>query len=360
MRSSDATVLCAFALILSLPAGAAETPLVCFGNEPSWGVDLTAPGQARLSRLGEKPTVYEGRLVRHEPLRESVFRGSAAGRDLVVLLREAACRDGMSDDPHPVTARVSLPDGTLLAGCCRVAAATTAPAAPMISLEDASWRLTALTGQDARALAGLPRPVILRFERGRVSGFVGCNRLMGLCTVEGERLILGPLAGTMMACPSPAMEIEHALKVALNGTARYAIAGDELRVTAESGAVLTFAAEPPPRLEGAAWEVTGYNNGRQAVVSPQAAGRITLSFAGTVVSGGTGCNTFRAPYSTDGGRIQVGPAATTRMACEARLLAQESEFLAALVSAASWSVERGALDLYRADGERVIRAIVAP
>jgi heat shock protein HslJ len=266
----------------------------------------------------------------------------------------------MSDDPHPVTARVSLPDGTLLAGCCRVAAATTAPAAPMISLEDASWRLTALTGQDARALAGLPRPVILRFERGRVSGFVGCNRLMGLCTVEGERLILGPLAGTMMACPSPAMEIEHALKVALNGTARYAIAGDELRVTAESGAVLTFAAEPPPRLEGAAWEVTGYNNGRQAVVSPQAAGRITLSFAGTVVSGGTGCNTFRAPYSTDGGRIQVGPAATTRMACEARLLAQESEFLAALVSAASWSVERGALDLYRADGERVIRAIVAP
>lgn len=229
-----------------------------------------------------------------------------------------------------------------------------------MTIEDASWRLTGLSGQDARTLAGLPRPIVLRFERGRVSGFAGCNRLTGLCTVERERLVLGPLAGTMMACPGPAMEIEHALKIALNGTARYAIAGDELRVTAESGVVLTFAAEPPPRLEGATWEVTGYNNGRQAVVSPQAAGRITLSFAGTVVSGGTGCNTFRAPYSTDGGRIRVGPAATTRKACEARLMAQESEFLAALASAATWSVEGGALDMYRADGERVIQAIVVP
>jgi heat shock protein HslJ len=41
-------------------------------------------------------------------------------------------------------------------------------------------------------------------------------------------------------------------------------------------------------------------------------------------------------------------------------MAQESEFLAALASAATWSVEGGALDVYRADGERVIRAIVAP
>ena len=33
----------------ALPGAAEERPLICFGNEPSWSVDLTQRGVARFS-----------------------------------------------------------------------------------------------------------------------------------------------------------------------------------------------------------------------------------------------------------------------------------------------------------------------
>ena len=112
-----------------LPGAAQERPLICFGNEPSWGVDLATAGSACLSFPGEEGLTYRGAIVRNEPLREGMWRGtSSAGRDLVVFLRDGACSDGMSDTTHPVSARVSLPDGRFLAGCCRIPAARQAAA----------------------------------------------------------------------------------------------------------------------------------------------------------------------------------------------------------------------------------------
>jgi hypothetical protein len=49
----------------------------------------------------------------------------------VAFLSETACSDGMSDLKRPVTARVSLPDGRLLAGCCRVSTLSTVAGAPV-------------------------------------------------------------------------------------------------------------------------------------------------------------------------------------------------------------------------------------
>ncbi len=107
-------------LALTAPTSAAEAPLVCFGDEPSWSVDLTAPGTARVTIPDKDPATYRGGAIRNEPLRESIWRGTSdAGQDLVVFLRDTVCSDGMSDVEHPVTVRASLPDGSFLAGCCR-------------------------------------------------------------------------------------------------------------------------------------------------------------------------------------------------------------------------------------------------
>lgn len=105
------------------PAGGAEPPLVCYGNEPSWSLELAEDGGARLALLGEETAEYRGGETRLDPLKERAWRGktaSGAAGELVVFLRESACSDGMSDVKRPLTARVSLPDGRLLAGCCRV------------------------------------------------------------------------------------------------------------------------------------------------------------------------------------------------------------------------------------------------
>ncbi|MCZ7566636.1 MAG: META domain-containing protein [Burkholderiales bacterium] len=287
-----------------------------------------------------------------------MWRGTSdAGSVLVLFLRDAACSDNMSDVTHPVIARVSLPDGRFLVGCCRVPSAA-GPAAAATPIEGTSWRLAGLAGPDADAFSGSSPAAFVRFQEGRVSGFSGCNNFTGSYTVAGDRLTLGRLAGTMMACPDPAMALERAFHAALAGTVRYSVRGEELTLTGDSGAMLKFTPEPPPRLEGAVWEVTGFNNARHAVVSPAAGSRITLSFAEGTVSGDTGCNAFRASYRTDGSSIRFGPAATTRKACAEALMTQERAFLAALESALTWRVERGVLDMHRADGERALTASI--
>jgi heat shock protein HslJ len=357
----DAARVCmAILWVLALPtaASAGETPLICFGNEPSWSVELTQPGTARVRIPDEKPASYRGAGTRNEPLREEIWRGTPdAGRDLVVFLRESVCSDGMSDIKHPVIARVSLPDGRFLAGCCRIPTSSGVSAADK-TLEGVVWRLSGFGGKGPEVPAASSRPATARFEAGRVSGFSGCNNFMGSYKVEGDSLILGQLAGTMMACPEPQTAIESAFRAAFWGTVRYSIRADQLTLLAESGAVLAFEAEPAPRLEGVTWDVTGFNNNRHAVVSLEAETRITFSFDQGTVSGNAGCNTFRAPYSADGNRVKIGPAVTTRKACAGERMVQERAFLAALESVTTWSLEGGILDMHRADGERALMANV--
>jgi uncharacterized membrane protein len=122
-RGVAALVFLAAAVSASTASGASTEPLVCYGNEPSWSLDLEEEGGARLAVLGEEPVEFRGNETRIEPLKERAWRGrttSGAGGELVAFLREATCSDGMSDLKRPFTARVSLPDGRFLAGCCRV------------------------------------------------------------------------------------------------------------------------------------------------------------------------------------------------------------------------------------------------
>jgi heat shock protein HslJ len=353
-----------------LPAMAADPPLMCFGNEPSWGLALDTPGTARLILPDAPPAEYQGTETRIAPLPERAWRGAprgGRGADLVAFLRDAECSDGMSDGKHPVVARVSLPDGRFLAGCCRLVATGT-PAPPAVgaavsttptTLEGPVWRLIRLRGQDEQALAGLPTGITVRFEAGQLQGFDGCNQLVGAYTIAGDRLILGQLAGTMMACAPPVMAIETAFRDAFTGALRFGIAEGRLTLGAASDTdpTLVFAAAPPPRLEGVTWEVTGFNNGRQAVVSPLTGTALTVSFQDGAVAGHAGCNSFRATYTREGTRLAVGPAAMTRMHCaEEGVMDQERQFLAALASATTWAIDRDMLDLHRADGERVLLA----
>jgi heat shock protein HslJ len=155
------------------------------------------------------------------------------------------------------------------------------------AIEGSTWRLARLPGIEERVLMSSPRGVTVRFEAGRVDGFSGCNQFMGTYSIDHDRVTFGPLAGSMMACPEPEMALEAAVRTALAGTLRFVVAEDGLRLTPESGAALVFQAEAPPRLEGVEWEVTGFNNGRDAVVSPVLGTAPKLSFEAGVVTGHT-------------------------------------------------------------------------
>ena len=342
-------------IVSVIPAGAQS--LICFGNEPNWSISFNAPNRARVAVSGAAPREFRGRETRNDFLLERVWRGSATprGRELVLFIREAACSDGMSDKMHPMFARASMPNGSFLTGCCRIPGG---PAATT-TLEGLPWRLVNLPGQPPSTLAALGRAVSVQFDSGRVTGFTGCNTVTGSYTVNGNRLTLGKLAGTMMACPGTASTVEDAFNKAFTGTLSYAVAGDRLNLTTASGSVLELEREAAPTLTGRTWSVTGYNNGREAVVSPITGNQLTLSFENGTVSGQAGCNTFRASYTEEGNRIKIGPIATTRMNCADDVMAQERDFLKALESAVRWNIQGDELDMHRADDQRALTATSA-
>jgi len=333
---------------------AEEPPLICFGNEPFWSLELTEPGTARFSTPDSPSTEYLGAVSTLAPRMETVWRGrptAADGGELVAFLREGPCSDGMSETAHPYSVNVSLPDGRHLGGCCRV------PAAGSAALENATWRLTGLPGRELPGV-GDREAVTVRLADGRITGFSGCNQLVGSYTLDGGTLVLGQLGGTMMACPEPARSTEEQFLRAFSGTMQVLVEGDHLMLMPESGGdALRFERGAPPRIEGVRWEVTGYNNGRQAVVSPMAGTRLTLEFEDGKVSGDSGCNRFHGSFAVAGNALTIGPLATTRMACDGESMVQEQQFLAALASAATWDIVRGMLDIHRADGERALWAI---
>ena len=169
-------------LLLAFPASAADPPMICFGNEPSWGLHFADAGNARLQLPDAPPVEYRGSATRLDVIHERAWRGKPAtggSGDLVAFLRDAACSDGMSDTKHPVIARVSLADGRFLAGCCRIASAPTAAPVATTSIEGPTWRLTDLRGLDPRVLRDATRPVTAGIKAGRISGFSGCNQFFG-------------------------------------------------------------------------------------------------------------------------------------------------------------------------------------
>ncbi len=125
----------AFVLVLGAVGGAHAPaadlpPLVCYGDEPSWRLDV-AGDEARLVSSGEEEKDYAGRLTSLDRVKVHAWRGrpvQGAGGEIVTILSEDPCRDGTTEQRRPYTARVSLPDGRLLVGCCRLATIRNAPA----------------------------------------------------------------------------------------------------------------------------------------------------------------------------------------------------------------------------------------
>jgi heat shock protein HslJ len=78
---------------------------------------------------------------------------------------------------------------------------------------------------------------------------------------------------------------------------------------------------------------------------------VTLEFASADKIGGrSSCNRYTGPIGVLDGRLQVGPLATTRMACPEPQMTMERAFLAALSGARALRHDSSALVIEPADG----------
>jgi heat shock protein HslJ len=249
----------------------------------------------------------------------------------------------------------------LMAACVPIpsaspSASTTAPPkqaqspAGADNLAGTSWTLAMLGGQSPLK----DTTVTLKFEGGRAAGSDGCNTYNAAYTADGTNFkIQQPIASTMMACPEPVMNQASAYMKALEQAAIYKIEGKGLTLYDAGGKALAAFTAQSSDLSVTSWEVTGYNNGKQAVVSVALGTTLTADFgADGMLTGSAGCNTYTASYKTDGKRISIGPAATTRMMCAEppNVMEQEAQYLQALSTAATYRIDGSKMEFRTADG----------
>lgn len=240
-----------------------------------------------------------------------------------------------------------------LAGCSLIGAAQGG------SLEGVTWRLASYVADGSTVTVPAGVAATATFANGQVSGHNGCNTYSGPYQASGSSLTIGPLASTLMACGPIQSEVESAFMTQLQAAGSYSATATELIIFDASGAkTLMFTAQPAATLAGSAWNVTGYNNGKEAVVSVAADSTITLIFgADGTVSGNASCNSYNGSYQTDGDALTIGPLATTRMACASdELNAQEAQYLAALQASATYDISNDQLTIRDAGGAMQVTA----
>ncbi len=227
------------------------------------------------------------------------------------------------------------------------------------ALVGTTWLLVSLydgQGGVRSLLAGTEITAVLG-EDGRLAGSAGCNSYFTTVEIAGNEItLLGPVGSTMMACMEPEgiMDQETAFLATLENVASYEIEGRSLTLFDAGGEpVLTFAAVEPTPLVDTPWQVIAYNNGRGGVTSILLGTELTATFgADGRVTGSTGCNNYFVSYELDGESVSIGQAGMTERYCQEPegIMDQEAEFLAALQSAATYSIQGDRLQLRDADG----------
>lgn len=235
-----------------------------------------------------------------------------------------------------------------------------------LTLENTQWGLVSFRNINGEQLNVLPDTEITAlFEEGQVTGSAGCNNYFASYELSDSNLTVGPIGATQMACtPDEIMLQEAGYLNALQNAASFIIAEGNLVVTdAEEQVLLTFAPAELPALTGTTWQLTGYNNGQQAVVSPIVGTEITAVFdEDGRLAGNSGCNMYNTNYEAVDGSIVIGPAATTRMLCNEPegVMEQEAAYLAALTTAATYTIRGDMLEMRTADDAIAATFVAAP
>jgi putative lipoprotein len=121
-----------------------------------------------------------------------------------------------------------------------------APAAPSAAsgtkLYGTHWVLAELNGKPAEPGAGKSAHLVLH-KKGKLSGFTGCNNLMGTYIAEQGALQFTPSATTMKMCPQNLMAQEQAFLAALKATNKYQVSGNTLELMNGDQALAKFEGE---------------------------------------------------------------------------------------------------------------------
>lgn len=254
---------------------------------------------------------------------------------------------------------LALAGGVLLSACAPMSSPTPIPPTntpnATTPINNTGWTLETLNGQPVLSGKG----ITLNFADGKLAGTDGCNFYNGTYTTNGSALTVNKnVASTLMACGDSIMQQAQAYTNALTQAASYKAEGKTLTLFDAAGKNLAIFAAQSNELGSTSWVVTGYNNGKQAVVSVLADTKMTLAFsADGKMSGSAGCNTYGGSYeaSSASGSIKLSQLFATEKACvkPEGIMGQEAQYLKALGNAAAYIIDAGQLMIRDATGAMV-------
>ncbi len=222
-------------------------------------------------------------------------------------------------------------------------------------VSNTEWQLESINGTPPLAQSA----ITLSFSDDQVSGSAGCNSYSGGYQQDGSQLTIGPLMSTLMACVDSAMmQQETDFLEALSSIESVTATEDQLTLTTATGS-LVFIPVPAVEnksLEGALWQLSGFESGE--IAQPALIGSsVTIEFSAGQVSGNAGCNSFSGGYSLNENQLTFTALMNTEMACvDSDIMQQENEFLQALRSAESVSIEGNTLRITHPTGALVFSA----
>jgi len=196
-------------------------------------------------------------------------------------------------------------------------------AVPGWPLEGTYWKAIELAGKPTPP-PDANREVHLQFQDGRVSGSDGCNQFTGTYQLNGERIMFGQMAGTLMACLNPS-GTEDAFRKMLKNASRLTVAGDRLELLDAAGTRLAaFTAGPKPSASlpvtgfaGTSWQLVKFQSSDDTTLTPDDRAKYTIEFAaGGQLIARIDCNRGHGTWKTTGpSHIKFGPLALTRAQC---------------------------------------------
>lgn len=208
-------------------------------------------------------------------------------------------------------------------------------------LANTTWTVSSIAATNT--LADSP-PTMAFAPEGTVTGTDGCNQYSASFHTDRQTIEVGPMTTTRMAC-APALNAQAtAFATAFSGATTWRLLPTgELELSGHGDVIASPGIAAPPSdgappvngLPGTSWILVDLDGSVEfdASVAPN----LTFADDGTL-SGFAGCNTYTGSFTLDGSAIDIGPLATTRMACQPPGSDIEAVYLPALDAVGSWEI----------------------
>ena len=253
----------------------------------------------------------------------------------------------------------SAPGSTMPASSAPGTSTPTTESGGAVSAEDLDDRTFLATEASGHELV-TGSEVRLEFADGSISGSGGCNSFIATpYSIEGDELVVeGPMGMTEMACtPADLMDQDAWLAELLTGRPTVVLDGDTLTLTrGEDTATFTDATAADTEISGTTWEMESLVTADAVSSVPAGVRTPTLQIEGDQIFVDTGCNTARGSVTVEDGILEIGPLATTRMACPGDAADVETHVLTVLDGVVDVAVEANQLTVSNGQDGLVLRA----